>query len=215
MLTCTRPPGSVNLSALETALFAHWSNRLKSPMCRVPSVSGPEAAGSTTMSTPFSWARLPKVSMMLSRIVARRKGARTRFRWPESIRSKSSTSVRIDMTRSEHEAMDARHRRMPSSSVTRVSFTTLTAWEIARVGLRRSCMTKRIKRERADLAASAERSCTSFSFSFCRYSSRSEAAILMLRTSACDTRCIWSRWTCAASRIATNERNMNFESCRW
>mmetsp|Transcript_26320 Transcript_26320/g.88187 ORF Transcript_26320/g.88187 Transcript_26320/m.88187 type:complete len:542 (-) Transcript_26320:1072-2697(-) len=101
--TRTLPPdlaASVNLMALESTLLRHCCRRRSSPTkAALRSVGG---RGSMARATPEDLAMAAKVWCAESKREARRKGAGTSMRRPESMRSKSSMSTTMPSMRLAH-----------------------------------------------------------------------------------------------------------------
>mmetsp|Transcript_7520 Transcript_7520/g.19517 ORF Transcript_7520/g.19517 Transcript_7520/m.19517 type:complete len:226 (+) Transcript_7520:547-1224(+) len=152
----TRPPALENLSAFETPLFTHCCSRWTSPIKRV--VSRSAASGSMRRVTPLDLARPPNVCAAAWVSCEMRIAAGTRTIFPESIRSKSSMSETMFCMSSEHVAMAAWQLVTIASSrrvVTSISASTAAELATESSGLRRSCMTVRISRERPSFFALA------------------------------------------------------------
>mmetsp|Transcript_26322 Transcript_26322/g.88202 ORF Transcript_26322/g.88202 Transcript_26322/m.88202 type:complete len:227 (-) Transcript_26322:367-1047(-) len=117
------------------------------------------------------------------------------------MRSKSSMSLTMFCMRLEHETMASQHSRASLSASRRSSSRMAALLATLRSGLRRSCMTTRMRRDRDLRAASAVRSCRVCSASACSMASRSAAADSSDCCAACAVRC-W-RFRCALMKTST------------
>mmetsp|Transcript_24070 Transcript_24070/g.62012 ORF Transcript_24070/g.62012 Transcript_24070/m.62012 type:complete len:270 (-) Transcript_24070:636-1445(-) len=182
-LTVTSPPASVNLSALLMPLLRHCCRRRTSPTRpSAPWAPPGDAMSSVRSLTSFESAIPLKVCVAASRRALTGKGLRTSTSRPESMRSKSSMSETMCCMSSEHVLSDRTHSA-PSASLSSVpvpvctSPSKLAALLTDSKGLRRSCITMRMSRLRAALAASAVLSWSSFSASLRARRYRSATAI--------------------------------------
>mmetsp|Transcript_39312 Transcript_39312/g.97120 ORF Transcript_39312/g.97120 Transcript_39312/m.97120 type:complete len:205 (+) Transcript_39312:1128-1742(+) len=168
--TVIAPPGSVNLEALDKPLLRHCSSRRASPMNRSErALYGSSSNSSVIPLRATSGANATSASFKRR---VRSNGRRTSVILPESMRSKSSMSETIpSMSLEQVRSASIEACTLPSPTAVgdgksaRDSATVHTASS----GERRSCITTRIRFERAVVAASAleARKCSSTS---CRLS---------------------------------------------
>mmetsp|Transcript_3592 Transcript_3592/g.11978 ORF Transcript_3592/g.11978 Transcript_3592/m.11978 type:complete len:208 (-) Transcript_3592:777-1400(-) len=153
----TVPPSGVNLRALLRPLFTHWSSRWRSPSTVIASRG--EGRGGACRRTPRVRARAENMPTASRTRCASATGTRLISRRPLSIRSKSSMSLNIpSISDASEESVrhwsEASAGSMEAGSATASSRPSET-WITASRGLRRSCITMRMRRLRASLDAVA------------------------------------------------------------